>query len=122
MAGQPGRSGGANKKTLAELVLMGSYKPSRHRHLLERAVEPTDWQPSAADLALLGEAGRAFVGQMVAAFEFSLQDGVLLMEAAHAADACAHWRAEPRDARSSRLALAWSKQLAALLHQLKASR
>jgi hypothetical protein len=35
MAGVPNRSGGRNRRSLDELVLGGTYRPDRHRHLTE---------------------------------------------------------------------------------------
>ena len=110
---------------MADHWFTGRYRPDRHGPLPadvgSMPPEPAPWQPSPEELAVFGVAGRRFVDRMLAAFDFPLVEGVLLLEAAHVVDGLVAWRASAAtDKQSARLTLAHTKTLAALLAQLKA--
>jgi len=90
MSGQPGRSGGHNKKSLRELKLRGGFRPSRHAHLIDQPVFPPppvfDWQPSDAELARLGPEGRAFIAEALRRYEHNFLGGAVLLMAAAVID------------------------------------
>jgi hypothetical protein len=130
MSGKAGRSG-RPRKPLAHHLVTGSYRPDRHgplpRNVLPMPAPPAQpWAPDAAALTEMGPSGRAFVRVMVGSYEFSLVEGVLLLEAGHAVAALSAVRAINRTKGSlrelaavERLELSWQKQLAALLAQLR---
>ena len=98
MAGKPGRSG-RPRKPLSYHVLAGSYRPDRHGPLpanvaVMPAASVAGWQPTEAQRAGLGVAGRALMDDVLGAYEPSLVDGLQLLEAARAADVLATLRAE----------------------------
>jgi hypothetical protein len=54
------------------------------------------WAPDAAVLASLGLAGRTVIAAVLARYELTLLEGLVLIEVAHAADALATLRAAAR--------------------------
>jgi hypothetical protein len=127
MSGQKGRSG-RKRLPLAHHVLSGTYRADRHGPLPANVAvmpaAPDTWQPSSGEYRQLGAEGRRLLDGMLAAYTFSLAEGLLALAAARAADAEREWRDRSlidgqQQARASRLALAWSRHLAALLQQLK---
>lgn len=132
MSGRPGRSGGWNRLSPEEHALRGT-KPRRFdaafplaKHgtvspsLKERASR--GWEPTADDLAGLGEAGQRFLRQTDAAVESTLVQGLLLVEAAHVVDGLATWRPlASTDKQAARLCVSLTKTLAALLAQIRVS-
>jgi hypothetical protein len=126
MAGQTGRSG-RPRKPVADLLRTDTFRRDRHGARAGdagRAPAGPDWQPPPEALAALGTAGRALVDAMLAAYALSASEGLLVVEAGHAADAVAMWRRRAaEDGReqgaASRLYLGWSRHLAALMMALK---
>src|SRR5687768_4622963 len=90
MAGQPGRSGGHNRKSLHAHWLAGTHRRDRHGPLTgppEPAPEAVyDWEPTPADLEHLGTDGRAFLRDALAKREFNFIAGRVLLDAAHTVD------------------------------------
>lgn len=86
MAGQPGRSGGHNRKSVATHLVQGTYKPTRHGPL-PAAVHPfpsaatPDWHPKASDVKALSARGRDWLAAAIAEFAFSAVEGQRLLEA-----------------------------------------
>jgi hypothetical protein len=104
MSGRPGRSGRRKARVLPMPPVLAP------------------WQPTADDLEPLGAAGRRFLTQMLAEFDPSVVEGVLLIQAAQCLDGVATWRpASATDKQSARLVLGYTKTLAALLAQLRVS-
>ena len=136
MAGAKGRSGGANRRPAAEHVLSGTYRASRHGPLPahvhpipDATAEEGSWQPLPADLEHMTAAGRRFVRGWLKRYEVSAMEGAVLLEAGHMRDRLTALRAMDRTtmggserARWTRLEIAASKLLAALLAQLRVSR
>ena len=127
MSGRLGRSGRRPRFPLTaqfppaphvanwEGILPGAAKPS--------TVKPPDiWEPTADDLAGLGNAGRTFLMRLHEQNESNLVQGVLLLEAAHAVDALATWRPlASTDKQAARLCVSLTKTVAALLAQIRVS-
>lgn len=136
MAGKPGRSGGRNRVPVEEHLLRGTFRPARHgaRPVTDGnvvAMPPSEgsWTPEPDDLAALTESGRAFVSRMLARYDFTPIEGLLLIEAGHAVSSLEAVREMSRAGRTlreaaavERLELAWQKQFAALLAQLQVER
>lgn len=88
---------------------------------------PDEWQPASEDLAALGDAGRAFVSRLFEGFTVSnAAEGAILLEAGHSVDALSAIRGLSMDGKTvpeinafQRLEIAWSRQLASLLAQLR---
>ena len=79
MAGRPGRSGGANRKTLEELQTAGTFKMSRHGHLLAgnvRAMPGPGWSPTEEERAELGPRALDRLGVTLAEFSFGAVEGL----------------------------------------------
>jgi hypothetical protein len=125
MSGQPGRSG-RRRKSLAHHVMSGTYRLDRHGPLPpnlpawpQTPSSPPPWQPSAEDVAGLGDAGRQFVSAMLEQYDFDLAQGVLLVEAARVLDTLTVWRAAAAtDKSAARLAVQYTKTFAALVAQV----
>ena len=127
MSGKAGRSGRRRRKTLADHVMSGTYRPDRHGPLPSNVVpmppEPPPWAPSPDGIAALGPAGRDFLTKLLGECDCSVLDGVLVLEAAHVVDALTTWRVGAAvDKQSARLAFSHTKTLAALLAQLQTGR
>ena len=128
MAGKPGRSG-RPRKPLAYHLLTGGYRPDRHGPLpanVALKLAPPVWTPDPDAVAALRPAGRALVEALLGVYEFTVVEGMLVLEAGRAADAVAAWRERQPDddvteALRSRLELQWQRQFAALLTALKVS-
>ena len=87
MAGVKGRSGGHNRRTLADHQLRGTYRPSRHADLVTPApAPPLTWKPSPKDLEPLSAAGRAFLADALQSHEFNFLAGRLLLDVAWTLD------------------------------------
>lgn len=101
MSGQPGRSGGHNKKSLRELKLTGQFRPSRHRHLVDQPAFPPplvyDWQPTDVELARLGPEGRSFIASALRRHEHTFMAGAVLLMAAAVIDHAAVLRKDVDD-------------------------
>ena len=122
---------GRPKKPLTEHWLRGTWKEDRHgerpRHVHAiAAAAPEDWRPATGDLDQLGDPGRQFVERLLEGFKCSHAEGVLVLECGHATDALAALRGLPMDGKTlgeintiQRLEITWSRQLAALLCQLR---
>lgn len=114
-----GRRAGAGRKpkTFAELDLTGGFRVTRHAHLLKPvSTTPAVWTPTEADLAGMGEAGRAFVARILDVYEPTLTEALQVLEAARAADVLAELRAEAApDRRQLRL---WSAYYTATIRML----
>jgi hypothetical protein len=110
-----------------------TYRADRHGALPANVVSmplaPTlPWQPEDSDLGGIGPAGRELIARMLDHYEFTLAEGLLLLEAGQAAAALSAVRTVDRSGRAlrelatlDRMEIAWQKQLAALLAQLKVS-
>jgi hypothetical protein len=89
VAGVKGRSGGHNRRTLADHQLRGTLRPGRHRGLVDPAPVPAlplTWKPTPKDLDALSTAGRAFLADALASHEFNFLAGRLLLDAAWTLD------------------------------------
>src|SRR5262245_54919907 len=113
MAGRPGRSGGHNKIDPRMHAIRGTFNPTRHGPALaalETSAAP--WEPTRAQLAALGDDGRAFVARVRATYELSVMEGELLLEAAVVTDRLAQIRRTRKSADvKTRLALDKCEQL-----------
>jgi len=116
MPGVKGRSGGHNKIPVALHLARGTFRPARHAKAVA-APPRASWGPTEAQMRTLGEAGRAFVIRQMAAYDISVLDGELLLEAAICADRLAACRV-PEAARDA-LEIAWQKQFTALCQALR---
>jgi hypothetical protein len=124
---------GRPPKALSTHVRANTYRPDRHGSLPGNVVAlpaPSRTEtcaPTEADLANVGPAGRAFVARMLAEHDgLSPVDSALLIETGHVVAALAAVRGVDRRGRTlkehaqlDRLELAWSKQFAALIAQLR---
>lgn len=134
MARGGARPGAGRPRTpVATLRLTGGFRPGRHGHRLATATAPVadlpagGWQPAPEALAALDAAGQALVLAVLGACELTtVVEGAVLLEAGHAADALARWRAVDLEAcslmdraRAGREVRGWSALLAQLLAQLK---
>jgi hypothetical protein len=140
MAGAKGRSGGRNKKSIRDHLLAGSYRRDRHGPLPEnvlpmpttpttvegQSVDP-EWSPPRADVVSLGVKSKRFLSDWHHWHVCSQREGILVLAAARALDEAERWRRRsrratgPTQARCARLVLAFEKQFAAVLSQLKVS-
>jgi hypothetical protein len=119
MSGKAGRSGRRPKSVEAHLQA-GTYRPHRHGPRPATVAAPTAWQPAAEELEGLGDEGQRFLTRMLAEYDYSGVEGVLLIQAAHTLDGLLAWRAAATtDKQSARLTLAHTKVLAQLLAQLR---
>jgi hypothetical protein len=127
-----GRRSGAGRPRLSPAIhaLRGTWRVSRHgprptspAGVLAMPVAAGVWAPDAADLEALETAGRVLVQALLVRYDFAPVEGLVLLEAAHAADALATVRAaEQPDIITQRLEMQWSKHYAALLAQLHVER
>ena len=118
MAGQKGRSG-RPRKPIADLLRSGTFRVDRHgARPVDVGPMPTgparDWRPSPEALAGLGPSGKALVAALTRVSRFTVPDGELVVQAAHAADAVEAWRARaaedgPQQQGASRLAATWAR-------------
>lgn len=97
MPGTRGRSGGRNRKSVAELVTSGTFRPSRHRHLLAMPqpaplVGPAPPVPKSLIRGLQAP-GRALVKELWATYAFTVATRPLLRIAGEAMDARVQARA-----------------------------
>jgi len=121
-AGRPGRSGGHNRLSPAEHLLRGTFNATRHTALLPPG---PGWDPTPADLAALGDDGRAFVARIHAGYAVAVVDGVLVLDGAHAVDRLVAIRAARHRAAGKRLAaldrqeLAWMRALSGCVLALR---
>lgn len=125
----PGRSGGHNAISIEEHLRRGTFKRSRHGHLLRPSGDDEGWQPTAADLQGLGAAGKRFVRTWLQRYSLSAAEGAVLLEAGWAIERLAALRAQSREGLTlreagmlARLELGTSKLLAGLLAQLRVHR
>ena len=132
MSGMPGRSG-AKRLPLSHHLLMGTYRRDRHGELPAHVTPmppqpggiPHPWSPTPAERRALGRAGQRFLRAQCAAYEFSLREGTILLEAAVVTDRLAALRAEAGEASGAALRqvhrseLQWSRHLVSLLAQLR---
>ena len=103
---------GRPRKPLELHRLQGTYRPSRHRNVVEMPAVAGTWAPTPDETAGLRDAGRVLLDRVQANYDVTLIEGTQLIEACRAADVLATLRAEPElDLRQIRL---WS----ALLHRV----
>lgn len=123
MAGRPGRSGGSNRIPLEAHLVRGTFRATEHAHRMP--VGPR-WEPTPAQLEPLGDAGRAFVARVQAAYVVAALDGELVIEGAHAVDRLAavrvpHGRLTAKDRRAlDQRELSWTRVLTACVLALRA--
>ena len=124
MAGRPGRSGGHNRLSTEQHLLRGTFATRQKAQAALQIGMPT-WTPTGAQVAALGEEGRAFVARLQTHVDQTVLEGELVLEAAVAVDRLAQIRRE-RDGceLKARLALdkceqLWQKQLSGLLLSLR---
>jgi len=123
MPGRPGRSGGQNRIPLEAHLVRGTFRPGEHAY---RTPAGPAWEPTAAQLAALGDDGRAFVARVLAGYVVGALEGELALEGAHAVDRLADVRARRHRAAGKRLALldrqelAWTRVLSGCVLALRA--
>jgi len=131
--GGPRPGSGRKPLPLETHVLRGSYRKDRHGPLPASvgnvALMPApvaSWHPEAAELRALPRAGRVIVGKLLAAYEFSTAEGALLLELGQAVGSLEAVRGTQRGGLSVReaiamekLEIAWQRQVAALIAQLR---
>ena len=124
MAGRIGRNRAWNKLPVEVHVQRGTYRADRHGPWpLQSTPAAPAWEPSAADLAGLEEAGRLWLTEQHARCESTLMQGLLLVQAAHVVDSLATYQplAASGDKPATRLVVSLTKTLAALLAQIRVS-
>ena len=82
MPGVKGRSGGHNRRSLADHQLRGTFKRSRHSGLLAPPAPqplPYDWKPDPQDLAPLSARAQRFLADALRTHEFNFFAGRVLL-------------------------------------------
>jgi hypothetical protein len=126
MSGRPGRSGGGNRIDPRLHVLRGTFRPERHAQLL--ASSDAVWQPTPAQLAVLGPDGQALITRVLTTYTVRVVEGEFLLEAAHATDRLAHLRQallsaeQPDRLKLERAEQQWQRQLLSCLQAMKVER
>ena len=128
MSAMPGRSGGANRKTVEEHRLHGTFRRDRHGSKVV-PFSADSWKPSRADLAALDGDGRRFVREWLHTYTVTRAEGAIVLQAAAVYDRLAALRSvdganisTPEVASRQRLEQGWRKLLAGLLAQLRIAR
>jgi hypothetical protein len=126
MAGKPGRSGGHNRLSVEQHLLRGTFNPTRHAPKTQPRAGVPPWEPSESQLVVLGTDGRALVERYTSAFELTLVEGDVVIEAAVALDRLAELRRTRSDVADLKLRLqlhrieqAWQRVYAMLLASLR---
>jgi hypothetical protein len=125
MAGKPGRTA-PNRIPDQVHWLRGTFR--KDRHTLPSSSKTAEWTPTEAQLAAVGQAGRAFVARVLAEYVFTPMEGELVLEAAQVCDRLAQIRQARGDAdvalrlKLDRVEQGWLRQFSTLAFALKVSR